>query len=132
MPSTSPRGAYRPRAAERREPRLHVWLTAAEWDTVTAAATRAGMAPGAYAAQALLDVAEHRTVNLSQLRQQMVVALMQSTARGQPHRREPGPGGGRLKDGGVPGPDLEAAARQSARVVRLVEEAAQLVRRRLS
>ena len=132
MPNASPRGAYRPRAAERREPRLHVWLTAAEWDTVTAAATRAGMAPGAYAAQALLDVAEHRTVNLSQLRQQMVVALMQSRAEVSRIGANLDQAVAGLKDGGVLGPDLEAAARQSARVVRLVEEAAQLVRRRLS
>jgi len=36
-----------------------------------------------------------------------------------------------LKANGVPGPDLEAAAHQGARVIRLIEEAAQLVRRRL-
>jgi hypothetical protein len=62
VPSTSARGAYRARAVERRQPRLGVWLTPAEWATVSAAAARAGMAPGAYAAQALLDAAEYRTV----------------------------------------------------------------------
>ena len=112
MPSTSARGAYRPRAAERREPRLHVWLTAAEWETVTAAAARAGMAPGAYAAQALLDVAEHRTVNLSRLRREMVVALMQTAAHVSRIGTNLDQAAAQLKASGTPGPELEPAARR--------------------
>jgi hypothetical protein len=89
------------------------------------------MAPGAYAAQALLDVAEHRTVNLSQLRQEMVVALMQARAHVSRIGTNLDQAVASLKASGTPEPDLEAAARQGARVIRLVEEAAQLVRRRL-
>ena len=131
MPSTSARGAYRTRAAQPRRPRLHVWLTSEEWDTVTAAAARAGMAPGAYAAQALLDRAEHRTVNLPQLRREMVVVLMQAAAHVGRIGTNLDEVVAQLKDSGTPGPELEPAARQGARAIRLVEEAAQLVRRRL-
>ena len=131
MPSTSARGAYRTRAAQPRRPRLHVWLTPAEWDTVTAAAARAGMAPGAYAAQALLDRAEHRTVNLPQLRREMVVALMQTAANVSRIGTNLDQVAAQLRDGGTPGPELEPTARNCARVLRLVDEAVELVRRRL-
>jgi hypothetical protein len=131
VPRNSARGAYRTRAGQRREPRVRVWLTPAEWDTVTAAAARAGMAPGAYAAQALLDVAERRTVNLSQLRREMVVALMQAAAHVSSISTSLDQAVAQMKASGTPGPELEPAARQGARVIRTVEEAAQLVRRRL-
>jgi hypothetical protein len=89
------------------------------------------MAPGAYAAQALLDTAEYRVVTLPEMRRQMVVALMQSAAQVSRIGADLDQALASLKASGVPGPDLEAAARQGARVIRLVEEAAQLVRRRL-
>jgi hypothetical protein len=108
-----------------------VWLTEAEWDTVTVAAAQAGMAPGAYAAEALLDRAEHRIVNLPRLRREMVVALMQTAANVSRIGTSLDQAVARLEDSGTPGPDLEPATRQGARAIRLVEEAAQLVRRRL-
>lgn len=95
------------------------------------AAARAGMAPGAYAAQALLDAAEYRAVRLPEMRRQMVVALMQSAAQVSLIGANLDHTVASLKASGVPGPDLEAAARQGARVIRLVDEAAELVRRRL-
>lgn len=131
MPSSSARGAYRARAGERRQRRLAVKLTSAEWATVSAAAERAGMAPGAYAAQALLDAAEYRTVNLPQLRQQMVVALMQAAAHVGRIGTSLDLAVTQLQASGTPGPDLEPAARHCARVVHVVDEAAELVRRRL-
>ncbi len=131
MPSTSARGAYRTRAAQPRQPRLHVWLTPAEWDTVTVAAAQAGMAPGAYAAQALMDRVEHRTVNLPQLRREMVVALMQAAAHVGRIATSLDLAVAQLQASGTPGPELEPAARNCARVLRLVDEAAELVRRRL-
>ena len=131
MPSTSARGAYRTRVGERRQPRLHLGFTPAEWEKVSAAAARAGMAPGAYAAQTLLDAAEYRVMTLSEMRRQMVVALMQSAAQVSRIGADLDQALASLKANGVAGPDLEAAARQGARVIRLVEEAAQLVRRRL-
>jgi len=130
VPSTSARGAYRTRAGQRRQPRVRVWLTPAEWDTVTAAAARAGMAPGAYAAQALLDVAERRTVNLSQLRREMVVALMQAAAHVGRVGTSLDEAVAQLKASGTPGPELEHAARHCTRVLHLVDDAAELVRRR--
>jgi hypothetical protein len=89
------------------------------------------MAPGAYAAQTLLDAAEYRVMTLPEMRRQMVVALMQSAAQVSRIGADLDQALASLKASGVPGPDLEAAARQGARVIRLVEEAAQLVRRRL-
>ena len=131
MPNSSARGSYRTRTGEQRRPRIQLWLTSAEWDTASAAAARAGMAPGAYAAQTLLDAAEYRVMTLSEMRRQMVVALMQSAAQVSRIGADLDQALASLKASGVPGPDLEAAARQGARVIRLVEEAAQLVRRRL-
>jgi hypothetical protein len=106
-------------------------FTEAEWDMVTAAAARAGMAPGAYAAQAALDRAEHRTVNLPQLRREMVVALMQTAANVSRIGTNLDQVAAQLRDGGTPGPELEPTARNCARVLRLVDEAVELVRRRL-
>ena len=98
---------------------------------MSAAAARAGMAPGAYAAQTLLDAAEYRAVTLPEMRRQMVVALMQAADHVSRISTNLDQAVASLKASGVPGPDLEAAARQGARVIRLVEEAAQLIRRRL-
>ena len=131
MPGTSARGAYRNRTNEKRQPRLRVSFTPSEWQTVSAAAARAGMAPGAYAAQAALDVAEYRTVKLSQMRREMVVALMQAAAHVGRIGTSLDQAVAQLKASGTPGPDLEPAARHCARVVRVVDEAAELVRRRL-
>ncbi len=89
------------------------------------------MATGAYAAQTLLDAAEYRVMTLPEMRRQMVVALMQSAAQVSRISADLDQAVASLKASGVPGPDLEAAARQGARVIRLVEEAAQLVRRKL-
>ena len=89
------------------------------------------MAPGAFAAQTLLDAAEYRVMTLPEMRRQMVVALMQAAAHVSSIDANLDQAAADLKASGVPGPDLEAAARQGARVIRLVEEAAQLVRRRL-
>ena len=89
------------------------------------------MAPGAFAAQTLLDAAEYRVMTLPEMRRQMVVALMQAVAHVGRIDANLDQAAADLKASGVPGPDLEASARQGARVIRLVEEAAQLVRRRL-
>jgi hypothetical protein len=89
------------------------------------------MAPGAYAAQALLDAAEYRAVNLPHLRQQMVVALMQAAAHVGRIGTSLDLAVTQMQASGTPGPDLAPAARHCARVVHVVDEAAELVRRRL-
>jgi len=108
-----------------------LWLTSAEWDTVSAAAARAGMAPGAYAAQALLDVAEYRTAHLPEMRRQMIVAMMQAAAQVSRIGTTLDRTVTDLKATGAPGPDLESVAYHWARVLRLLDEAGELVRRRL-
>jgi len=89
------------------------------------------MAPGAYAAQALLDVAEYRTMYLPEMRRQMIVAMMQAAAQVSRIGATLDPAVAQLKATGVPGPDLESAAHDWARVLRLLDEAGELVRRRL-
>jgi hypothetical protein len=131
MPSFSARGSYRTRAGGQRRPRLQLWLTSAEWDTASAAAARAGMAPGAFAAQALLNVAEYRTVYLPGMRRQMIVAMMQAAAQVSRIGTTLDPAVAQLKATGAPGPDLDPAAHDWARVLRLLDEACELVRRRL-
>ena len=89
------------------------------------------MAPGAYAAQALLGVAEYRTVNLPQMQREMVVALMQAAAHVGRIGTSLDEAVAQVKASGTPGPDLEPAARHCARVLRVIDEAAELVCRRL-
>ena len=131
MLNSSARGSYRTRTGEQRRPRIQLWLTSAEWDTASAAAARAGMAPGAYAAQALLDVAEYRTAHLPEMRRQMIVAMMQAAAQVSRIGTTLDRTVTDLKATGVPGPDLDLAAHDWARVLRLLDEACELVRRRL-
>jgi hypothetical protein len=89
------------------------------------------MAPGAYAAQALLDVAEYRTAHLPEMRRQMIVAMMQAAAQVSRIGTTLDPAVAQLKATGVPGPDLDPAVHDWARVLRLLDEACELVRRRL-
>ena len=131
MPSSSARGSYRTRTGEQRRPRIQLWLTSAEWDTASAAAARAGMAPGAFAAQALLDVAEYRTVYLPEMRRQMIVAMMQAAGQVSRIGTTLDQAVTDLEATGAPGPDLDPAAHDWARVLRLLDEACELVRRRL-
>jgi hypothetical protein len=131
VPKTSARGAYRARTNEPRKHRVTVKLTATERDTVSGAAKRAGMATGAYAVQAVLDAAEYRAIPVPQMRQQMLVALMQAASQVSQIGTSLSPAVARLNDSGAPGRDLEPTARYCTRVVRLVDEAAELVRRRL-
>jgi hypothetical protein len=131
VPKTSARGAYRARTKERRQHRLEIKLTATERKTVSSAAKRAGMAPGAYAAQTVLDAAEYRAISLPQMRREMLVALMQAATEVSQIGINLNEAVARLDAIGAPGPDLEPAARYCARVVRLVDEAAELVCRRL-
>ena len=131
MPSSSARGSYRTRTGEQRRPRIQLWLTSAEWDTASAAAARAGMAPGAFAAQALLDVAEYRTVYLPEVRRQMIVAMMQAAGQVSRIGTTLDQAVTDLEATGAPGPDLDPAAHDWARVLRLLDEACELVRRRL-
>ena len=89
------------------------------------------MAPGAYAAQAVLDAAEYRAVPVPRMQREMVIALMQAVAQVSNIGSDLTAAVGRLNAGGSVGPDLEPAARYCTRVVGLLDEAAVLVKRRL-
>lgn len=131
MPNASARGAYRARTEERRQRRVTVKFTIAEHETVSAAARRAGMAPGAYAAQAVLDAAEYRSVPVPRMQREMVLALMQAVAQVSTIGTDLNTAVARLNASGSAGPDLEPTARYCTRVLRLLDEASVLVKRRL-
>ena len=132
MPSTrSGSGGRRSRGRVPREPAFKVKLAPAEKAAVRAAAARAGMAPGAFAAQAVVDVAEDwvrpgpavrrelqaELTNLVHLVYRAGVNLNQAVAR--------------LNATGQPGPDLKPAAESCMRTVRRADEAIGLLRREL-
>jgi hypothetical protein len=131
VPITSARGAYRTRAGERRQRRVTIKFTIAEHETVSAAARRAGMAPGAYAAQAVLDAAEYRSVPVPRMRRETLLALMQAVAQVRTIGTDLNTAVARLNASGSADPDLESAARHCTRVLRLLDEASVLVKRRL-
>ncbi len=132
MPSTrSGSGGRRSRGQVPREPAFKIKLAPAEKAAVRAAAARAGMAPGAFAAQAVVDVAEDwvrpgpavrrelqaELTDLVHLVYRAGVNINQAVAR--------------LNATGQPGPDLKPAAESCMRTVRRADEAIQLLRREL-
>jgi hypothetical protein len=76
-------------------------------------------------------VSEYRTVHFPGVRREIVVALMQAAAQVSRTGMEPGQAVARPDASGAPGPDPEVAVRHCARAVRVADEAAQLVHRRL-
>lgn len=132
MPSSrSGSGGRRSRGRVPREPAFKIKLAPAEKAAVRAAAGRAGMAPGAFAAQAVVDVAEDwvrpgpavrrelqaELTDLVHLVYRAGVNLNQAVAR--------------LNATGQPGPDLKPAAESCMRTVRRADEAIGLLRREL-
>lgn len=130
MPASSAKGRARgPRAEERREHRTEVKLSAAEQQTLAAAAARTGLALGAYLRQAGIDAAEYRAVPVSVFQRDMLATLI--SAAGQVRRAGVNLNQAvtRLNSTGTPGPDLEPAASYCVRVVRNIDEAVTKLRR---
>lgn len=132
MPSTrSGSGGRRSRGRVPREPAFRIKLSAAEKAAVRAAAAWVGMAPGAFAAQAVVDVAEDWVRPGPAVRRELAAELMEIA-------HLVGRAGGnlnqavaRLNATGQLGPDLEPAAAFCMRTVRRVDETVQLIRREL-
>jgi hypothetical protein len=78
-----------------------------------------------------MDAAEHRAISVPKLQREMLAALLEATEQISRASEDLSQAVARLHASGVPGPDLEPTARYYARVIRRVEEAAELVSRRL-
>jgi hypothetical protein len=108
-----------------------VTLSAAEKAALAAEADRSGMAVAAWLGRVGLDAAQHRAVPVPQMQREMLTALID--AADLVSRIETGLNRAmaRLNAAEGPGPDLEPAARYCLRVIRHLDEAAELVRQRL-
>ncbi len=133
MPSSSATAGvrYRTRGEERRDQRFELKLSAAERMVLAAAAHRAGLTLAAYLVQAGMDVAEHRAAPVGAVQREMLADLFRLIGEVNRVRTHLGQAVARLDSDGAPGPDLERAVGYCMRAVQRVDEAAQLVRRRL-
>ena len=133
MPSSSASTGvrYRERGQERRDHRFELKLSAAERIVLAAAADRVGLTLAGYLVKAGLDVAEHRAAPVGAVQREMLAHLFRIAIMVSRIGTDFNEAASRLSSGGVPGPDLEQAAGYCMRVVRQVDEAVELVRRRL-
>jgi hypothetical protein len=122
---------YRTRGEERPDQRCELKLSAAERMVLAAAAHRTGLTLAAYIVRAGMDVAEHRTAPVGAVQREMLADLYRLIGDVNRVRTHLGQAVARLDSDGAPGSDLERAAGYCMRVVRCIDEAAQLVRRRL-
>jgi len=123
-------GGRRPRGQEPRELVIKVKLSAAEKAKVAAAAARAGLAPAAWAGQALMDAAEHRAVAVPVMQRETLAELFRLAGLVRRAGVNLNQAVTRLNATGEAGPDLEPSAAYCMRTVRRVDEAAQLIIRR--
>jgi hypothetical protein len=132
MPSSrSGSGGRRSRGQVPREPAFKVKLLPAEKAAVRAAAARAGLAPGAFAAQAVVDVAEDWVRPGPAVRRELqaeLTDLVHLVYRAGVNLNQAVAG---LNATGRPGPDLKPAAEFCMRTVRRVDETIELLRRDL-
>jgi hypothetical protein len=121
----------RSRADEPRGHVLKVKQSAAEKAKVAAAAARAGLAPAAWAGQTLMDAAEFRAVPVPVMQREILAELMR--VRGLVRRAgvNLNQAVARLNTTGQPGLDLQPSAVYCARVLGHVDQAAEVIRRRL-
>lgn len=117
--------------SEIRGNKITVRLSDAELASVGAAAERAGLAPGAYLAQAGLDTAELRAVRAGVFEQQILTELNRLSGLVRRIGVNLNQAVAKLNATGAPGPDLEPAAAYCMGVARHVDDAALLARRRL-
>ena len=124
-------GGRRARQAARRPHRLYFTLTDQEFELVCAAADRHGLSRGAYAGAMVVAAAEHRVVEMSVAMREALTELIRSAGLVRRAGVNLNQAVTRLNATGQPGPDLEPAVNYCGRVVRRLDEAAELVRRRL-
>ena len=122
----------RPRGTERRDHPVKVWLSRSELQAVSAAAGRAGKTAGAFLGQAGLAAAKYEAMPVPDFWQQLLAELFMLEDLVRRAGVNVNQAVARFHATGQPAPDLEAAVRYCLRVIRRLDEAAELVRRRLS
>lgn len=127
MPSSSASAGvrYRTRGEAPSDHRFELKLSAAEREVLATAAGQAGLTLAAYMVKAGLDRAEHRTAPVGAVQQEMIARLMGlaediTSIKGSLSQADPSGAPAARK------PDLEYCMR----VVRHVDEAAELIRQR--
>lgn len=124
-------GGRRERGRERREHIVKVKLSTAEKASLAAAAERAGMAVAAYLGQVGLDAAENRAMPAPVMYQKMLAELLRASGLARRAGGNVNQAVARFHATGEPGPDLQPAVAYLIRVARHLDEAAELVRRKL-
>ena len=133
MPSTSASVGvrYRTRGEKRREHRFELKLSAGERALLAAAADRAGLTLAAYLVRAGLDVAERRAAPVEAVQREMLIRLIELADLVGRIGADFSQAAARFSSTGAADPDLTPIAGYCMRVVRHIDEAAELIRRRL-
>ncbi len=98
---------------------------------MSAAAQRAGMALAAYLGEAGMDTAEHRAVPIPKMQRAILAELMRVAGLVSRAETSLNQAVARLNATGEPGPDLEPSAAYLTQVLGHVDQAAEVIRRRL-
>jgi uncharacterized protein (DUF1778 family) len=117
---------YRTRGEERRDHRFELKLSAAERIVLAAAAERAGQTLAAYLVKAGLDRAEHRIAPVGAVQREMLARLMALAEEVAGIKSSLSQAATRSESAGIRRPDIEYCMR----VVRHIDEAAELIRQR--
>jgi uncharacterized protein (DUF1778 family) len=122
---------YRARDGGRRDHRFELKLSDGERDVLVTAAARAGLTLAAYLVRAGLDVAERRAAPVGAVQREMLIRLIELADLVGRIGADFSQAAARFSSTGAAGPDLTPAAGYCMRVVRHIDEAAELIRRRL-
>jgi hypothetical protein len=114
-----------------RSRRIYFRLTDEEYALVSAAAGRQGLSCGAYAGETAVAAAELRSAGIGPALREALVELMRAGALVRRAGVNLNQAVARLNATGQAGPDLEPAVSYCMRVLRRLDETAELVRRRL-
>lgn len=124
-------GGRRGHDGQRRDLTVTVRLSAAEKETLSAAAARAGLALSAYLGQAAMDAAENRAAPVSSVHRDLLAELIRASGLVRRAGTSLNQAAARLNAERAPGPDLIPAAAFVTRAARHVDEAALKISRSL-
>ena len=123
--------AGKTRGEERREHRFELKLSASERAVLAAAADRASLTLAAFLVRAGLDVAERRAAPVEAVQREMLIRLIELADLVGRIGADFSQAAARFSSTGAADPDLIPIAGYCMRVVRHIDEAAELIRRRL-
>jgi hypothetical protein len=129
--SARPAAGGRRERGQHRDVKVTVRYSSAEWDAITEAASRAGMAPAAWLGQAGTDAAAGRGILASRAQRDILAELIRAGGLVRRAGANLNQAVTRLNATGQPGPDLQPAAAWISRVARHVDDAALRISRGL-